>query len=258
MTRRTLATLAVLATLFGLVRLFRIAQQYDPSLQRVGGANDVDVSIRLNDAVLVSRDQGRPRWTLRARSIELHPLPYGGLESYRSAEFTGIQDGRLFRDGKPEATFSANRATFEQATQRFDITGGLTLKTRKGDSMTAEECVWSENEDFVRLPRGGTGVFNGYQLKAPLLLYQPRKRIVQCPQGGEAVRKGESIRAAAITWDVNTGRVQCAGPVSGERGPLSFTVQSLTMNVKKNTLSANRGVARVRIENEDAPMEGLR
>jgi hypothetical protein len=258
MTRRTLATLAVLAALYGLIRLFRIAQQYDPSLQRSTGANDVDVSIRLNDATLISRDQGKPRWSLRAHQIVLHPLPYGGLESYRSAEFTGIRDGRLYRDGKPEATFSANKATFDQSTQRFDITGGLSLKTRKGDSMTAEECVWSEHEDFVRLPRGGTGVFNGYQLKAPMLLYEPRKRMVQCPEGGEAIRKSESIRAAAITWDVNTGQVTCKGPVSGERGLLSFTVQSLAMNVKKNTLTANNGVARARIENEDEAPGGLR
>lgn len=250
--------MAILAALYGLIRLFRIAQQYDPSLAQNGGTEGIDVSIRLTDATLVSRDHGKPRWTLHADRIDLHPLPYGGLDTYRSVEFSGIRDGRLFRDGKPEVSFSASRATFEQSSQRFDITGGLKLKTRKGDSMEAEECVWSEHEDFVRLPRGGVGVFNGYRLKAPLLLYEPRKRVVQCPQGGEAERKSESVRAAAIMWDVESGHVHFTGPVSGVRGPLAYTVRTLFMNVKKNTLSANDGVARVRIESEVEPMEGVR
>jgi hypothetical protein len=248
---------ATLLVLYGLVRLFRIAQQYDPSNTENGGSAGIDVAIRLNDAVLVSREQGKPRWKLRATRIELHPQPYGGLDSFQSAEFTGIRDGQLFRDGKQEATFFATRATFEQASQRFDISGGLSLKTRKGDSMTAEECVWSEAEDFVRLPRGGTGVFNGYRLKAPLLLYEPKKRLVQCPQGGEAERKGESVRAASIMWDVEAGHVHCMGPVSGTRGAISYTVQSLSMDAKKNTMKANNGIATVRIESEDQHPEGV-
>ena len=55
---------------------------------------------------------------------DLHPLPFGGLETYRSVEFSGVRDGTLFRDGKPEVSFSASRATYEQASQRFDISGG--------------------------------------------------------------------------------------------------------------------------------------
>jgi len=256
--RRVLPIIATLAVLYGLIRLFRIAQQYDPSLARNGGNENVDVAIRLTDAKFISRDQGRPQWTMRADHVELHPLPYGGLETFRSVDFGGIHDGALFREGKQEVTFSASRATFNQASQQFDISGGLRLKTRKGDSMQAQECIWSEKDDFVRLPRGGSGVFNGYTLKAPFLLYEPKQRVVQCPQGGEAMRRGESLRASTIMWDIPSGHVHLTGPVSGTRGALSYQAQSAFMDVKNNTLHANNCVARVRIEDVDEPLEGLR
>jgi hypothetical protein len=256
--RRAAPILITLLVLFGLVRLFRIAQQYDPSLGRNAPGQNAEVSIRLIDATLISRDQGKPRWRMHADSIEMHPESYGGLESFRSAEFLGINDGVLYKEGKPEAKFSAGRATFEQGTQTFDIRGGMNLTTPKGDHMEAEQCIWSEREDFVRLPKGGSGSFNGYTLKAPFLLYEPKNRVVQCPQGGEALRKNESIRAAGIMWDVTSGHVHFTGPVSGTRGALNFTVQNLFMDVKKHTMKANTGVARLRIGNEDEPLEGIR
>ncbi len=256
--RRILPILITFAALLGLIRLFRLAQQFDPSLERNSGSQAPEVSIRLSDATLVSRDEGRPRWTLHSDRIELHPEAYGGLDSIRSVEFSGIRDGVLYREGEREAFFSARHAAFEQATQRFDIRGGIKLSTRKGDRMEAEQCIWSEREDFVRLPQGGTGFFNGYSLKTPLLLYEPKKRVAQCPQGGEAKRNGQSIRAAAILWDVNSGHVHFTGPVSGERGGLSFTVQSLFMDAKKHTLKANNGIASLRIGDENDLPEGFR
>lgn len=256
--RKVLPALVTLAVLYGLIRLFRIAQQYDPSLERNGGTQGIDVAIRLTDAKFTSRDQGRPQWTMRADSIELHPLPYGGLDTFRSVDFAGIHDGALFRQGKPEATFSASRATFNQTNQQFDISGGLKLNSHKGDSMEADECVWSEKDDFIRLPHGGSGVFNGYTLKAPFLLYEPRKRVVQCPQGGEASRSRETIRASVMMWDIPSGHVHLTGPVSGTRGSMSYQSQSAFLDAKNHTLHANNCVARIRIEDVDVPLEGMR
>ena len=105
--RRIVPTLVTIAILAGLIKLFRIVQQYDPSLERGGGGGVPDVSVQLTDATLISRRAGKREWTMRADRIDVHPQSGESLDAFRSAEFRGIRNGVLYKDGREEASFSA-------------------------------------------------------------------------------------------------------------------------------------------------------
>jgi hypothetical protein len=244
--RRLVAPVLTIAVLLGLIALFRYAQRYDPA--RIAPQTRLpEVSIRLTDATIISRHAGKPRWSLHTDKIDVRPLTYGSLESFRAAELTGIRAGTLYREGKREATFSAEHASFDQASQQLDIRGKLRLDTVKGDRIEAPECVWSEREDAARLPQGARARFRGNTVNAPFLLYSPKRHTVQCPQGVEGRFDGYPLRAAAIDWDVDKGTVHCTGPVSGERRSYTYTVQEAWLDLKKHEMWANKGTAHLRI-----------
>jgi hypothetical protein len=249
--RRLLPTIFALAVLAGLVALFRVAQRFDPS-RPMGLAKGPlgDVSIRFEGATIIAREAGKTQWSVEADLIELKRTPYGDLENYRAADFTGIKNGVFHRGGKPEAFFSAHKATFDQPTQQFTVREKIRLRSAKGDTLESEECVWSEREDFVRLPKGAKGVFSGHKLTAPYLLFAPRKREVQCPQGAEATLEGNPVRAASLFWNIEKGQVRCPGPVSGTRGALMYQVNDAQIDLKAHTFRANNGTARLRIGGE--------
>src|SRR5256885_1375430 len=146
--RRILPTVITVVVLAGLIKLFRIVQQYDPALNH-GAGQAPDISVQLTGATLLSRRAGKPEWTMQADRIDMRPQGSEGLESFRSAEFRGIHSGVLYKDGREEVTFSARGATYEQASQKFEISGGLRIRDRKGDDVQADECQWSEREDFI-------------------------------------------------------------------------------------------------------------
>lgn len=259
--RRIGPSVIALAVLGALVQLFRVAQRFDPAAPAASGYRDAglgDVSIRMSDARIVHRVGGKPMWTLRAGRIDLKHTPGGDLEALRQAEFSKITDGVLYRDGKPDARFEANHAVYDHAAQRFDIRGGIRIRTPKGGRIMAEELVWSERDEFVRFPVGARAEFDKDRVSAPMLLYAPKRRIVQCPQGAEGLFDGHPLRATELHWDVDRGRVDLPGMVSGERRNLTFTAARAVLDLKAKHLSANEGALRFRIEGEGFEPEDLR
>jgi hypothetical protein len=259
--RRLLPTILALIVLAGLIALFRIAQRFDPSAGRGPGYREAgmgDVSVRLANTLLIAREAGRTQWQMRADRIELRRGANDDLEYYRSADFTGIRDGVLYREGRPETFFTARQATFDQPQQRFDVRGDIRLRSAKGDTIQAEECLWSERDDFVRLPQGARGVFRGQKISTPNLLYSPRRRLLECPQGADAVLDGHPLRAAALYWDVEKQRINCPGFVSGSRKSLTYFAQDVVYDLKARTLKANKGWAQIRIEGQNDEWEGFR
>src|SRR5688572_20597581 len=118
MLRRLLPPIIAIAVILGLIRLYRVAQRYDPSvreaidLQRSGAG---DVSIKFGDAFILNRSGGRRQWSLEAKQIDLRRPMGGGIEHLSAADFRGIKNGTLYRDGKPESFFAADSATFDHA-----------------------------------------------------------------------------------------------------------------------------------------------
>ena len=117
---------------------------------------------------------------------------------------------------------------------------------------------WSEHEDFVRLPRGGSGFFNGYRLKAPLLLYEPRKRVRAVSAGWRGQPKGRIDSGGRHHVGRGSGHVHFTGPVSGDRGSLRYTLETLFMDVKRGYIRGNNGVAELRIDGEKDLPENVR
>src|SRR5205823_6620772 len=154
-----------------LVQLFRIAQRFDPTAPVPQGYQEAglgDVSIRLDDTIVIQRNAGVPIWRLHAKQIDLKRAPGGDFEALRQAEFKTITDGVLYRNGKPDARFEAREAVYDHAAQRFDIRGEIHIKTNKGGALEAEELIWSDRDEFVRFPSGANGTFGKDRVKAPL------------------------------------------------------------------------------------------
>jgi hypothetical protein len=269
--KRIIPTILVLAVLFGLVRLFRVVQKFDPTAQHNVGSGLPDVSIRFEGAEIVSRHAGVPDWTVQADRIDLRRTDYGGLDNYSSADFIGVHNGVFYRDGKKEAFFKAKNASYDPQKQHFIINGGIHLTSMKGDTLASEQCLWSEREDTVRLERGMNGVIDGHKINAPYVLFSPKKRVVNCPQGAEALFDGYPLHASNLLWDVNSGHVHCLGPVSGKRKSMSFTAanadiyldtkRGLVADKSKNPgyarLHVNKSTIHLRIEGDGESLGGL-
>lgn len=252
--RRLLPFLLAFAVLGGLVALFRAAQRFEAmQAGRVLPSEDPlnNVRIQIREAVVISRAQGVPRYTVQAKEIRLRQTPNGGLENLSGADFVGIHDGILFREGKPDVFFAAQNASFDQATQRFTVSGGIQARTVRNDTLTAESLVWSEREDFVQFPQGADGVFHKQSVHAPFLLFSPRRRIVQCPQGAEGRFNGNPVRADSLFWDINAEMVNCPGTVTGVYKRITYTASGVQMNLKTREIHANKANTQLRIEGEN-------
>ena len=128
--KKILPTIVVLLLLFGLVRVFRVVQQFDPSAASgPHGDSMADVGIEMNGAEILSRRSGVLDWQVKADKIILKRSSYGGMDSYSRAEFTNVSNGRLYRNGKSEAVFTAHDAVYDPQMQQFQIGGGMRLKS---------------------------------------------------------------------------------------------------------------------------------
>lgn len=246
--RRILPILAALAAIAGLIAVYRIVQRYELTAQPV---EETQIALRLEDSLIIARAAGRRQWSMRVDRIDLHSGPGRTLESYDSVDFIGIRDGVMYRGDRPEAFFTADMALFSQPMLTFDIRGNILLRSTKGDRFQAEACTWSERDDFVRFPQGARGRLSGHSIEAPFLLYSPRKNVVQCPQGASGTFNHQRLQAGALLWDVDRGIVRCSGPVTGTRKSLTFLAQSVELNLKAHTLTANKVSLQLRIEEGD-------
>lgn len=267
--RRVAPLIIVVAALFGLIRLFRYAQRYDPALERAAAGAPPEVSIQLENAILLSRTRGVMDWSVHSDRIDVKRPDYGGLDNYSGIDFAGIKGGKLYRDGKLAATYSARSARYDQPTAAFNIEGPLRLISTDGDRLESDKCVWMERGDEVRLTQGAKAVVQGHTLKSPFVLFSPKKRIVSCPQGAEALFDDQTVRASNLVWDVRHGAVVCRGPVSGERKNMTFSAQEAKVYLAEEKgskgkrthvrhLRANNGVVQLRIEGEDIDAEVVR
>ena len=237
--KKIIPTFIALAALFGLIRLFRVVQQFDPSATaNQSGGSMTDISLEMQGAEIVSRHEGVLDWQVKAEKIVLKRPSYGGLDSYSRAEFERVSNGRLYRKGKSEAVFTAQNAVYDPQQQQFQIGGGMHLKSAQKDVVDAEQAIWSERDDTVQLERGMQGKIAGQTIVAPYVLFSPRRRVVQCPQGVDAKFDNFPLHAENMTWDVNAGVIQCKGRVTGTRKNLQFHTESAEIHLDKSAIDA--------------------
>ncbi|MCC6728339.1 MAG: hypothetical protein IT208_03270 [Chthonomonadales bacterium] len=250
--RRLLACLAALAVLAGLVALLRVARRFDPSAGWQRAAGPVDVALRAQGALMIARVEGKPRWRMEAATITVRPAAPGDLDSYVRAEFRGIRRGVVYRDGRPQARFSAASATYDQPRRRIEALGAIRVRSRQGDRLEADRCAWTEQEDAVVFPAGAHGRLQGCDLSAPNVTYALRERRVQCPQGAEVRARGGLVRAGSLDWDVDAELLVCTGAVATTGPAMSVVARRAVVDLKRRTVTANEGRARVRIDSGEA------
>ncbi len=260
--RKLAPLLIAVLVLIGLIRLFQTVRQYDPSIQARAASRDAglgDISVQFGPSEVISRSEGRRAWSVKADEIDIRSLIGGDLDQFRAAAFHNIHDGVLYRDGRPEAAFAAQSASFEEAVQRFTINGQIRVATARGDRLSADQLIWTRQDDYVRFPHGARGTIGGARVDAPALLYAPRKRLLQCPQGAEIAFKDYAFsgHAAALFWDVAAQHVDMPGPVSGIRKGMRVAAARATLDLKRHEIHANDGSVALRIEGEGPNLENL-
>lgn len=246
---RHLAFLAVLAIIVILLATSRFLRYQEKALKVSRQSPESDAIVRLENVRIVSRALGVPEWKLMADRIVVR---HGGgdLQAFRSVTLHRIREGVLFSKGKPAASFSAGEAVFERNGKTLAASGGIEVDGKKGERLTAVSCILSENDDFIRFPAGARLRSEESDLRAPSLLFAPRRRLVQCPSGAEGRIRGVNLRADALYWDVGSKRVSCPGPVSGARKGQPFFAGSLELDLKSGRMIANDGWVRLRMESD--------
>jgi hypothetical protein len=241
-----------------LIAVFRKAQQFDPAriaMERSGRGPLGEINLQFVRPTIIARTAGIEDWRVKVDRIDVLAGMSDTLESYREVKFLNIHDGRFQKNGRPFAAFRAHAATYAPATQSFELTGEMHLRTVKGDRITSRLARWSEKDDFVRFPEGAEAVFEKNTLLTPQLLVEPRRRLVQCPIGGDAVLNGRKVRADALFWDVDRGIVECPGTVMGESKNMVFQSQSVVFNLKQKTIKTARGRIRLSIKQNADELE---
>lgn len=253
--RRGIPLLGAFLSIWILYRVFHLVRAYEPGGRPPPGYKEAglgDISIQLGKSEIISRLEGRRQWSLQVDRIDLHHTSFGGdPDQFSNAVFANIREGVFYRNGKPEAKFSANRATFDNPTQQFNVHGKIRVRTVHGDTVEADDLIWSDRDDYVRFTNGAKGVFKGNRLTAPVVFYSPKKRTLQCPQGAEGTFKGYPLKASVLYWDIGAERVEMPGHVSGDRRGLHFTANQATLDLKTRELKANDGTAELRIQGGD-------
>lgn len=255
---RTISIVIALVALGGLLYLMRVAQRYQVGLDMQNGPGLEQMSVEFGPSVIISREQGVPQWKVETERIDLRGPQYGEADQFQFAEFHKIHSGVIYREGKPEAKFSANTASYDQIAKSFSVRGEIRFDTVKGDHFQTPELVWTEKDDFVRCPQGANGRSGKNSVKAPSLLYSPKMRVIQCPEGASAVFEGRPLQASALYWDLAQERVNMPGHVTGERKSLTFTGDTVSIDLKTHTLSANKATLFLRKIGEDVDLEDLR
>src|ERR1051325_7090568 len=177
---KTIYVVAALVALGGLAYLMRMAQRYQVGLDAQGPGLE-QISVEFGPSVIIQREAGVPQWKVEAERIDLRRPQEGAADQIQYADVHRSHNGVIYRDGKPEARFAAESASYDQVAKRFSVRGGIKFNTVKGDHFQAPELVWTEKDDFVRCPQGAKGQSGKNRISAPTLLYSPKLRVVQCP-----------------------------------------------------------------------------
>lgn len=233
----------------------RVAQRFDPAVWRHGLGDDSGVAFLAHDAVMLGRNQGKLLWRVRAAELVARHVPGDDIDSLTGADLIGLRDGLLCREGRAEARFVAGRATYDQPTGRLDISGGMAMRSLRGDRILAPRCIWSEREDFARFPDGARGKMRGVPIRAPVVMYNPRRNLLQCPQGASAILEGRRLQAGWLNWDIGMERIDCGGGIEGQRKSMTYTADHATLDLHARTVRANKVKMRLRIEDGASPLE---
>src|ERR1043166_749417 len=153
---KTIYVVGALVALGGLVYLMRVAQRYQVGMAEQGPGLE-QISVEFGPSVIIQREAGVPQWKVETERIDLRRPQYGEADQFQYADFHRIHNGMIYREGKPEAKFSAEAASYDQVGKKFSVRGGIQFDTVKGDHFKTPELVWTEKEDFVRCPQGAQG-----------------------------------------------------------------------------------------------------
>lgn len=248
--RRILPTVLASLLLIGLAAVFQVARRYDPAAARLAEGLPGESTLSAHEAVMVARYRGEPQWRLHVKDIRLLRSPESDLADFHTAEFDTVSEGVVFQDARRRATFDADSATYQKALRRLEVRGGLSLRSVEGDTFRSERCVWTEDDDFIRFPKGASAAIQGDTVTAPDMLYSTRLRLVQCPQGAGAVFRSQPIVAGSLEWDVEARRIRCDGTVSGSRGDLTFRAESAELDLQNRTIRVNKGTVDLRMDSQ--------
>ncbi|MCL6628459.1 MAG: hypothetical protein K6U00_02530 [Armatimonadetes bacterium] len=105
------------------------------------------IAIRLNEAKVVGRSQGKTIWSFDVKTIEVG-------KNRRITTFSGIRNGKLFRDNKVIASLHANKVVYNTYSNNMLIPNSAEISVVEGPALRINNAVWNAR-DSVLLAKGG-------------------------------------------------------------------------------------------------------
>ncbi len=223
--------LIALAAVFAVVLSLglRYYGRYHPFADLIGGASlrgTPPASLRVTDAVVTGRSEGRVRWRIRARSITLS-------QDRSQVTVQGIHDGLLLSPtGAPQFALTAGQAIYQKPF-------GLSLLDTPGNIKGGFLTVGGGIVGRALLPGGPT-------LTSDTLTWDLTRNEVRSlgrtqahfPPGAQAIG-GMNMQTTALVWDNTHGILTAPGTVTAvfADGVSRVEGQDIAVDTKHGTLS---------------------
>jgi len=226
--------LIALAGIFAVVLALglRYYGHYHPFADLVGGTARLGpppASLRITEAVVTGRAQGRVRWRIKASSITLS-------QDRSQVTVQGLHDGVLLAPaGRPLFSLKAGQAVYQKpfgvtlldtpgnATGGFlTVGGGIEARALQagGPTLTSDTLTWDIVHNEVR----GLGSTEA-----------------RFPPGAHAIG-GMTLRATALVWDTTHGTLSAPGTVTATFADGESRVQGdgVSVDTRQGTLTLHR------------------
>jgi len=103
------------------------------------------IALRLDDAEIAGRSDGRLLWRFKARTVEIS-------RDRVYTTFTGISRGTVYGDGKPALRLSGHKALYNSFTRDIQGSGGIRAHAPSGLGLRTDRFSWNAYQQKLFCP----------------------------------------------------------------------------------------------------------
>lgn len=101
------------------------------------------VVVTMENMRLVGMGKKGKLWSMRARRVEV-------ARDRTLTTLSGISDGRIYDSGKVALKVDAGRAVYDSSRENMQLSGGIDIRGRNGERVTAEGADWNSSTSTLR------------------------------------------------------------------------------------------------------------
>lgn len=169
-----------------------------------GGAGGVPPALEFTGSELVGWFRGQKQWALKARSVEV-------VDESERSRLTGIQEGVIYREGKPYLGFSSAKGEWNPATGSLELSGGIQVTLEGRPVFRTELLRWDGAREKLIIPGRVELSWEGRELSADYLEGDLKRQTLVATGNVRLQDSGQSLEAQRVTIDLASGQVRAEG-----------------------------------------------